>query len=86
MQHSCMTTLTMTRRGGLTLPPDIRRRLGVDAMNPPLFIVEERDGGVFLQPAAALPVRDIPESQIRDWIQRDEADMKGFRKRSSRAP
>jgi bifunctional DNA-binding transcriptional regulator/antitoxin component of YhaV-PrlF toxin-antitoxin module len=81
-----MTTLTMTRRGGLTLPPDIRRRLGVDAMNPPLFIVEERDGGVFLQPAAALPVRDIPESQIRDWIQRDEADMKGFRKRSSRAP
>jgi bifunctional DNA-binding transcriptional regulator/antitoxin component of YhaV-PrlF toxin-antitoxin module len=81
-----MTTLTMTRRGGLTLPPDIRRRLGVDAMNPPLFIVEERDGGVFLQPAAALPVRDIPESQIRDWIQRDEADMTGFRKRSSRAP
>jgi bifunctional DNA-binding transcriptional regulator/antitoxin component of YhaV-PrlF toxin-antitoxin module len=81
-----MTTLTMTRRGGLTLPPDIRRRLGVDAMNPPLFIVEERDGGVFLQPAAALPVRDIPESQIRDWIQRDEADMTGFRKRSLRAP
>jgi bifunctional DNA-binding transcriptional regulator/antitoxin component of YhaV-PrlF toxin-antitoxin module len=81
-----MTTLTMTRRGGLTLPPDIRRRLGVDAMNPPLFIVEERDGGVFLQPAAALPVRDIPESQIRGWIRQDEADMARFRGRKARAP
>ncbi len=85
MQYRCMTTLTMTRRGGLTLPPDVRRRLGVNALNPPLFILEERDGGVFLQPAAALPVRDIPESQIRDWIRQDEADMAGFRTRKARA-
>lgn len=68
------------------MPPDIRRRLGVDAMNPPLFIVEERDGGVFLQPAAALPVRDIPEPRIREWIRQDEADLKAFRRRSPQSP
>ncbi len=81
-----MTTLTMTRRGGITLPPEIRRRLGVDRMNPPLLLVEERDGGVFLQPATVLPVRDIPEPQIREWIREDEASMKAFRKRISRSP
>jgi hypothetical protein len=47
----------------------------LDKFRNPMLLVEERDGGIFLQPAATLPLRDIPEETIATWIARDEADM-----------
>jgi bifunctional DNA-binding transcriptional regulator/antitoxin component of YhaV-PrlF toxin-antitoxin module len=79
MQHCSMTTLPLSKRGSLTLPPALRRKMGLDKLRNPMLLVEERDGGLFLQPAMALPVRDIPRAQIEAWIARDEADMKAFR-------
>lgn len=78
MQHCSMTTLALSKRGCLTLPPALRRKMGLDKLRNPMLIVEERDGGLFLQPAVALPVRDIPKAQIQAWIARDEADMAAF--------
>jgi bifunctional DNA-binding transcriptional regulator/antitoxin component of YhaV-PrlF toxin-antitoxin module len=76
MQHCGMAlTLPISKRGGLTLPPSLRRKLGLDGIESPLVIVEERDGGLFLQAAAAVPVRDIPRATIDRWIARDEAEM-----------
>ena len=43
-----------------------------------MLIVEEREGGLFLHPATAVPMRDIPKAQIKAWIARDEAEMKAF--------
>jgi len=76
----CRVTLTLpvSKRGGLTLPPALRRKLGLDRINSPLVIVEERDGGLFLQPAAAVPVRDIAREKLARWIARDEAEMAAF--------
>ncbi len=48
-------------------------------MRNPMLLVEEREGGLFLQPAVALPIRDIPKKQIEAWIARDEAEMAAFR-------
>ncbi len=80
MQHCRMTTtLPLSKRGSLTLPPELRRKLGLDKLRDPMVLIEERDGGIFLQPAVALPVRDLPQAQIQAWIKRDEADMKTFR-------
>jgi len=80
MQHCGMTaTLSLTKRGSLTLPPQMRRKLGLDKLRNPLLLVEERDGGLFLQPAAALPVRDIPASKIQQWLAQDKADMMEIR-------
>ena len=79
MQHCRMNTLTLSKRGSLTLPPELRRKLGLDKLRNPLLLVEERDGGLFLQPAVALPVRDLPKAQLQAWIARDEAEMKTFR-------
>jgi hypothetical protein len=79
MQHCSMTTLPLSKRGSLTLPPALRRKMGLDKLRNPMLLVEERDGGLFLQPAVVLPVRDIPKAQIQAWIARDEADMKAFR-------
>jgi bifunctional DNA-binding transcriptional regulator/antitoxin component of YhaV-PrlF toxin-antitoxin module len=80
MQHCGMTTtLPLSNRGSLTLPPELRRKMGLDKLRNPLLLVEEREGGLFLQPAVALPVRDVPKAQIQAWIARDEAEMRTFR-------
>lgn len=78
MQHCRMTTLALSKRGSLTLPPALRRKMGLDKLRNPMLIVEEREGGLFLHPAATVPVRDLPKAQIKAWIVRDEADMKAF--------
>jgi bifunctional DNA-binding transcriptional regulator/antitoxin component of YhaV-PrlF toxin-antitoxin module len=75
-----MTTLALSKRGSLTLPPALRRKMGLDKLRNPLLLVEERDGGLFLQPAVAMPVRDLPKAQIQAWIARDETDMKAFQR------
>ncbi len=73
------TTLSLTKRGSLTLPPGLRRKMGLDKLRNPMLIVEEREGGLFLHPAVALPMRDLPKAQLQAWIARDEAEMKVFR-------
>lgn len=78
MQHYRMTTLPLSKRGSLTLPPALRRKMGLDKVRNPMLLVEERDGGLFLHPAMALPVRDVSKAQIKAWIARDEAEMKAF--------
>jgi bifunctional DNA-binding transcriptional regulator/antitoxin component of YhaV-PrlF toxin-antitoxin module len=79
MQHYGMAlTLPISKRGGLTLPPALRRKLGLDGIDCPLVIVEERDGGLFLQAAAAVPVRNIPREKLAKWISRDESEMASF--------
>ena len=85
MQIGGMTmTLPINKRGGLTLPPSLRRKLGLEGIDNPLVIVEERDGGLFLQSAVAMPIRDIPKATIRQWVLNDEAeakDLKAFRRK-----
>jgi bifunctional DNA-binding transcriptional regulator/antitoxin component of YhaV-PrlF toxin-antitoxin module len=79
MQHCSMTTLTMTKRGAITIPPDIRKRMGLDRLEHPLLIAEERDGGLFIQPAMATPIRDIPLEKIQAWLKEDEEAMNELR-------
>ena len=43
-----------------------------------MMLAELRDGGVFLQPAEAVPVRDIPITTMKQWIEDDERDAKRF--------
>jgi antitoxin PrlF len=68
----------MSKRGTVTLPPALRRKFGLDRMDNPLVIIEERDGELILRPAAAVPVRDLPKSVIDGWITDDEAGMREF--------
>lgn len=49
-----------------------------------MLLVEERDGKLYLEPAAAVPVRDIPKATLRGWIQKDEAEMAAFTKTRKR--
>jgi len=78
-QCGMSTTLPLTKRGSLTLPPALRRKMGLDKLRRPMVVVEERDGGLFLQTAVAMPVRDLPKGTIEQWIARVEADLADFR-------
>jgi bifunctional DNA-binding transcriptional regulator/antitoxin component of YhaV-PrlF toxin-antitoxin module len=80
-----MTTIPVSKRGTITLPPEMRRKLGLDAAENPMMLAELRDGGVFLQPAEAFPVRDIPEETLRGWIEEDEKDAASFWGKAAKA-
>jgi bifunctional DNA-binding transcriptional regulator/antitoxin component of YhaV-PrlF toxin-antitoxin module len=85
LQHCSMTSIPVSKRGTITLPPDMRRKLGLDAAEHPMMLVELRDGGIFLQPAEALPVRDIAEETLRGWIAEDETDSESIWRKAGKA-
>ncbi len=72
----------ISKRGTITLPPAYRKKLGIDRVENPLMLVEERDGKLTLELAAAMPVRDIPIQTLNSWIAEDEIDGKKLRRRS----
>ena len=73
-----MTALLLSKRGSITLPPEMRRQLGLHISDRPMMLAEIREGGLFLQPASAVPVRDIPLNQMKQWIEEDEKDAEAF--------
>jgi bifunctional DNA-binding transcriptional regulator/antitoxin component of YhaV-PrlF toxin-antitoxin module len=85
MQHYGMiTSLPVSKRGALTLPPVLRRKLGLNQLANPMVMVEERDGGLFLQAAAAVPLKDISKQTIAQWVARDEDEMAMFNRATKR--
>lgn len=85
MQHCSMITIPVSKRGTITLPTDMRRKLGLDVAEHPMVLVELRDGGVILQPAEALPVRDIPEETLQGWITEDYKGAEDFWRKGGKA-
>jgi bifunctional DNA-binding transcriptional regulator/antitoxin component of YhaV-PrlF toxin-antitoxin module len=79
-----MTAVAVSKRWTITLPPEIRKSLGLESADHPMMIMELRDGGVFMHPATAMPVRDIPFKQLQKWIATDEADAERFWKSASK--
>ena len=77
--YSMAIAVPISKRGTVTIPPEMRRRMGVDKLENPMLLVEERDGKLYLEPAAAVPVRDIPKATLRSWIKDDEAEMTAFK-------
>jgi bifunctional DNA-binding transcriptional regulator/antitoxin component of YhaV-PrlF toxin-antitoxin module len=76
-----MTAIPVSKRGTVTLPPEVRRKLGLESVPNPMLLVEVRENGVFLHPASAMPVRDIPLRQLQKWIKEDEKDAEKIRKK-----
>jgi len=74
----------ISKRGTITIPPKIRKKLGIDRLDNPMLLVEEKDGRLYFEPAAAIPVRDIPKSKLQSWIKEDEAEMATFKKSTQR--
>ena len=59
--------------------------LGLDAAANPMMLLELRNGGIFLQPAEAMPGRGIPLETLQQWIAEDERDADVFWEKAGKA-
>lgn len=58
-------TLIVSSRGQLTLPANLRKRLGL--RNGGAVIIEERNNEVVIKPAAVLEIEMYSDAQIAAW-------------------
>lgn len=63
-------TVAVSPRGQLTLPAELRRRLGIREGS--MLTVEERQGGLFLRPAAVVELTMYSDREIAAWDAADE--------------
>lgn len=61
--------VTVSSRGQITLPAEMRRRLGIEPGGA--VIVEECGGELRVKPAAVLGVEIYSDEQIAEWDQAD---------------
>jgi antitoxin PrlF len=62
-------TLTVTRRGVVTLPAKLRQALGIKADDQ--LIAETTPDGLLLRPAVTLPIEMYSDGRVREF---DEAE------------
>ena len=72
MKSSSRTKLVVTQRGQITLPADVRRRLGIKEGD--VVTLEERTGAVVLRPAAVLEVEIFSDEDVARWQDEDRLD------------
>ena len=65
-------SLTVSGRGQITLPANMRKRLGIEAGG--VLIAEERDGDILLHPAAVLEIETYSDADIARWDAEDRLD------------
>ena len=64
--------LTISKKGQITLPADLRKRLGFEAGDT--VIAEERNGELILRPSAVLEIETYSEKDIARWDEQDHLD------------
>ena len=65
-------SLTVSSRGQITLPAEIRKRMGILAGG--VVILEEREGEVALRPAAVLEIETYGDVDIARWNAEDQLE------------
>ena len=85
--HFCQTenmkaTLTVTRRGVVTLPAKLREALGIKADDQ--LIAETTPEGLLLRPAVTLPMEIYSEKRIREF-DAAEAELEKVLRRKRKA-
>lgn len=73
-------TIQINKRGTLTLPKELRKRLGLEKGG--VVIAEESSDGVILKPAVAFPIEMYSDSRIKDFEKEDEKLMVHLKKKS----
>lgn len=65
-------SLTVSSRGQITLPAEIRKRMGI--VSGGVVILEEREGEVSLRPAAILEIQTYSDDDIARWDEEDRLE------------
>ena len=76
------TTIQINARGTLTLPKELRKRLGLEKGG--VIIAEVSDDGIILKPAVSFPIEMYADSRIKEFEKEDERLMAHLKKRSTK--
>jgi AbrB family looped-hinge helix DNA binding protein len=68
-----MTTIQINDRGGLTLPKELRKKLGLEKGG--VVMAESSPDGILLKPAVAFPIELYTDERIAEFDKQD-ADLK----------
>ncbi len=63
-------TVIVSERGQITLPQEIRKKLGIKAGTA--LVAQEESGKVILWPAAVTPIEIYSDQEIKDWLTEDK--------------
>jgi len=68
--------VSINKRGTLTLPKDLRERLGLEADGQ--VVVEETEDGVLIKPGATFPVETYSDERVAEFQKNNEEALKDF--------
>jgi len=52
--------------------------MGIDQLENPMVLINESEGKFIMEPATAIPVRDIPLAKLQQWIKQDDEEMAAY--------
>jgi len=64
-----MSTVIVGERGQITIPKEMRKRLGIAPKTP--VLVEIRDEGLFIRPAVTVGLRRFTDREIERMVRED---------------
>ena len=67
----------MGKRGAIVVPARMRRKFGIDEGS--LVIAEERDDGILIRPAVAVPVEMYTPARVAEFLLSNAVDAKDYR-------
>lgn len=68
--------ININERGTLTLPKEMRKRLGI--RNAGQIIAEETEDGIMLKPGMAFPIEIYSDKRIAEFQRNNEVALKKF--------
>lgn len=87
MEKARRSTLIVSRRGQITLPADVRKRLGLKEGG--VVTLEEGRGEIILRPAAVIEIDVYSNEDIERWDREDalsRADRRRITEKLARKP
>lgn len=69
--------ISINARGTLTLPKEMRRRLGIKTRGQ--VVVEDTSDGVLLRPGVTVPVEIYSAKRLAEFARNNEAALAGYR-------
>lgn len=69
-------TTKVGRRGTIVIPASLRRRLGLEEGT--LVVAEEREGGLWIRPAVALPVETYTPERRAEFLLSNAVDAADY--------
>jgi AbrB family looped-hinge helix DNA binding protein len=69
-------TSKVGKRGAIVIPASLRKRFGIEEGT--LVITEEREDGILIRPAVALPVENYSQERVAEFLLSNAVDAEDY--------